>query len=286
MLRGSRSRRRAPPSDARHFQRHQGVAGWIYAARNEMHLADVFKLGYTTATPEERVKNLNTEQRNRTSQIGFFELVFARPVIDTYGAEQRLFAAIAHHRVSKGKEFFCLPLDELAAEIAAAAAATNEQVISFQCCPGCGATVRFTPLTNVSHPCQSCGIRFECDARGQVLQFRRAPAGVLDDVRLPVPNAPFAVAPIAAIPAVTLPPAASPDQEPSDARGAGLYPPRLLRSISGVIECPHCRHLQAGRASTRSLVRTECAGCGRVFDGVVERATLSGSATSTSGQRK
>ena len=65
-----------------------------------MHLPDVFKVGYTTATPRERVKGLNTEQRNRTSQIGFFKLVISRPVIDAYGAEQKLFAAIAQYRVS------------------------------------------------------------------------------------------------------------------------------------------------------------------------------------------
>ena len=147
-----------------------------------MHLPDVFKVGYTTATPRERVKGLNTEQRNRTSQIGFFKLVISRPVIDAYGAEQKLFAAIAQYRVSKGKEFYCLPPDELAAAIIAAATEVNERVVATQNCPSCGAVVRFTPLTMISHACQACGTRFVCDVRGQLLRYRRTTGGEVVEV--------------------------------------------------------------------------------------------------------
>ena len=265
-----------------------------------MHLADVFKLGYTTATPSERVKGLNTEQRNRTSQIGFFELVFARPVIDAYGAEQRLFSAISRFRVSKGKEFYCLPLDKLGAEIIAAAAAINEKVVATQNCPACGAVVRFTPLPMIHHICNECGSRFVCDARGQVLRFRPTAGDEVVDVwarctMSPVPDRrsgavqsrglplgdessssralgretdPAKV--VSAPPEVDVPVTGGSSLSLETRSAAAASPAKKSWLGGGFVTacCPSCRCRHEVAVSDGSLVKVHCERCGVLFQAI------------------
>lgn len=91
--------------DPDHYLRHSGVPGFLYVARNPFHQTGLHKLGYTTDSPEARVKMLN-EQHGTASDVGRFELVHAVPVSDSYGAENALFDVIADARVIEKREFF------------------------------------------------------------------------------------------------------------------------------------------------------------------------------------
>lgn len=261
VLTAAPKRQRSTAKADAHFKRHQGLPGWIYAARNKILQDNVFKVGYTTATPEVRVKSLNTEQRNRTSQVGFFELVFKRPVIDAYGAEQRLFAAINASRVTKGKEFFCMPLDELAAAIVAAVRDTNEQTIAFQNCPACRAVVRFTPLPMVSHLCLPCGAKFVCDERGRILRFRRVGQTQTEDVVDALPSE-------ASLPGTLLPreggPSHSKPADVAEIAGAAACQNVALQfqSSEALVACTRCGRLVGVRARPGDWVDIQCDACG------------------------
>lgn len=91
--------------DPNHYRRHSGVPGFLYAARNPFHQIGLHKLGYTTVSPEVRVKLLN-EQHDKASDVGHFELVHAVPVSASYDAEQALFDVITDARVIEKREFF------------------------------------------------------------------------------------------------------------------------------------------------------------------------------------
>jgi hypothetical protein len=91
--------------DRDHYLRHSGIPGFLYAARNPFHQTGLYKLGYTTDSPEARMKMLN-EQHSAASDVGRFELVHAVPVSDSYGAEKALFDVIADARVIEKREFF------------------------------------------------------------------------------------------------------------------------------------------------------------------------------------
>lgn len=91
--------------DPSHYRRHSGVPGFLYAARNPFHQIGLHKLGYTTVSPEARVRQLN-EQRDKASDVGHFELVHAVPVSASYDAEQALFDVISDARVIEKREFF------------------------------------------------------------------------------------------------------------------------------------------------------------------------------------
>jgi T5orf172 domain len=91
--------------DPDHYLRHSGVPGFLYAVRNPFHQTGLYKLGYTTDSPEARMKMLN-EQHGTASDVGRFELVHAVPVSDSFGAEKALFDVIADARVIEKREFF------------------------------------------------------------------------------------------------------------------------------------------------------------------------------------
>lgn len=91
--------------DPRHFNRHAGMPGHLYLARNDMHRRGVYKLGYTLGHPSERAKTLNAE----TSQmrgLGTFGIVDSAPVRAAFDAEQLLFEALTQRRISTTREFF------------------------------------------------------------------------------------------------------------------------------------------------------------------------------------
>lgn len=96
-----------PPTRVIEFDRHCGVAGLLYAAHNEFHRTDLFKLGYTTLTVDERMASLNLEHESR-SHVGFFRPVHSVPVTDTYGCEQLMFDVLNDFRVTAGREYFLL----------------------------------------------------------------------------------------------------------------------------------------------------------------------------------
>lgn len=154
-----------PPPE--HFARGFGKPGWVYVARNDMHREDIYKIGYTTDTPESRVQKLNTEQRNRTSQIGFFSLMYACAVLDAQGCEQKLFERIGRLRESERKEFVNAPLELIVGELLHIQKGDHQKTVATAACQSCGVVMRFCPLPQVVHFCPSCGTRFQCGSDGR-----------------------------------------------------------------------------------------------------------------------
>ena len=91
--------------DPEHYRRHAGVPGYLYMTRNSFYKDGLYKLGYTTLTPEARIASLNREHQ-QASDIGQFELVHSVKVTASYDAEQALFDVIAATRPVVKREFF------------------------------------------------------------------------------------------------------------------------------------------------------------------------------------
>lgn len=104
---------RAPRPTAEHFERHRGVPGWLYAARNEFHRDGLYKLGYATIAVEARMEKMNDEFAE-SAHAGEFKALFSVPVQSSRDSELQLFALLDDYRVSKGCEFFVLPLGFIA----------------------------------------------------------------------------------------------------------------------------------------------------------------------------
>ena len=99
----------APRPTAEHFERHRGIAGSLYAARNDLHREGIYKLGYTTGALEDRLRLMNADF-GQIAHAGTFRSVAVVPVSSTYDDEQTLFALLAQYRISGGREFFMLPI--------------------------------------------------------------------------------------------------------------------------------------------------------------------------------
>ncbi len=156
--------KRKPPPE--HFERGFGKAGWVYVARNNMHQDDVYKIGYTEKTPEGRVLGLNTEQRNRTSQIGFFSLVYACAVLDAQGCEQEFFRRVARLLESSKKEFVNAPLELIVGELLHIQKSDNYAKLAFEKCGECGVTFGFCPLPQAIQQCPACKRWFQYRPEG------------------------------------------------------------------------------------------------------------------------
>ena len=159
------AKQKLPPE---HFARGFGKPGWVYVARNDMHREDIYKIGYTTDTPESRVQKLNTEQRNRTSQIGFFSLMYACAVLDAQGCEQTLFERIGRLRESERKEFVNAPFELIMGELLHIQKRDHQKTVATEACQACGTVMRFCPLPQVVHFCHCCGARFQCSSDGRL----------------------------------------------------------------------------------------------------------------------
>ena len=108
-----------PTPDAEHYRRHTGVPGFLYAAQNDCHQPDLFKVGYTTLSPSARVISLNDEHA-KASDVGAFTLVHSVPVTASYDTEQALFDALKIWRLAPGREYFALPAAQICAAMDAA----------------------------------------------------------------------------------------------------------------------------------------------------------------------
>ncbi len=118
------ARKRAKAFDPAHYSRHTGVPGFLYIARNDCHQLGLYKMGYATVAPPERIKTLN-QQHKRASDVGHFSLVFASPVSGSYDAEQALFDVIAAKRVVAKREYFFERSDFLIKALQAASIFNN-----------------------------------------------------------------------------------------------------------------------------------------------------------------
>ena len=56
--------------------------GWVFLARNRFHKIDTYRLSSSVQAPGVVVKKWNEFQRTATSQIGFYEVVYAVPVVN------------------------------------------------------------------------------------------------------------------------------------------------------------------------------------------------------------
>lgn len=125
-------------------------------------VTDIYKVGYTEKTPEARVAGLNTEQRNRTSQIGFFSLAFACAVLDAQGCEQQLFKRLGRLLEHERKEFVNAPLEVIVGELLHIQKIDNANREAICTCATCGMTCSFCPLPQAIQQCPSCGQCFGC----------------------------------------------------------------------------------------------------------------------------
>lgn len=76
--------------------------GWLYAARNPSYPDSVFKIGQTTVSPSERIKQLSSS----TSVYREFELAYFVHVSDHRAAEEYVHRALDDCRITLGREFF------------------------------------------------------------------------------------------------------------------------------------------------------------------------------------
>lgn len=104
-----------------HFRRHAGIPGFLYAAKNSEHLPGLFKVGYTTLSPAQRLAELNREHLSLEAPGGY-GLVASEVTVDTFNSEQLLFDMLSVRRLSPGREFFWATADELVMLLRRAAA--------------------------------------------------------------------------------------------------------------------------------------------------------------------
>jgi len=104
-----------PPRPVRH--NFYGVAkppGWVYLARKRYHLENTYRFGASKELPEKALQTLNTKQKEATSQIGFYTVVFALPVWNTNLSRTEGWRSLAQWRLAGTRSFVRGPLDELA----------------------------------------------------------------------------------------------------------------------------------------------------------------------------
>jgi hypothetical protein len=161
------ARKKQPPG---HFERGYNQLGWVYIARNDIHKEDIYKVGYTEKTPEERVNSLNTAQKRHTGQIGFFQLIYAVAVLDSQGCEQALFKRVEKLKESPKKEFVNAPLELLIGELLNIQK-KDHALVSAKCvCSSCGQVVSFCPLPHAKLTCSFCEAEFQVSPDGSTSQ--------------------------------------------------------------------------------------------------------------------
>lgn len=87
--------------------------GIIYVIQNELHPANLYKIGYTTKLLDDRLRELNRE----TSNPGEFKVCGSYPVSDVKEAEKLCHQALEQLGYRRKKEFFRGPLDRILAEV-------------------------------------------------------------------------------------------------------------------------------------------------------------------------
>ena len=143
------------------FQKNHGKPGWVYVTRNDLMREDIYKVGCTAQQhPETRTSQLNSEQRNGTSRIGFFNLVFAVAVFDAQGCEAALLRRVEVLKESRGKEFVNAPLDLILGELLHIQKVDLQTVSATAICPSCCKPNRFSPHPYAKQFCGYCNTPF------------------------------------------------------------------------------------------------------------------------------
>lgn len=90
----------------------QNVYGYIYVAANSFFEKDVYKIGYTMDSVEERLKQLYT-----TGVPEAFYLVIKRKVLNPKEVEKKLHDKLEEYRINPQREYFQCELDEILYEL-------------------------------------------------------------------------------------------------------------------------------------------------------------------------
>lgn len=113
---------RWPAHPTRHH--YYGVSrppGWVYLARNRFHQADTYRFGAVKhRRPEQAVEAWNKGQREATSQIGFYDVVYAVPVWDTAQSRTLGWRSLRRWRMAGTRSFVRGPLSDLANALSSA----------------------------------------------------------------------------------------------------------------------------------------------------------------------
>ena len=102
------------------YERHRGIPGFLYVARNNEHRDHLFKLGYTTVSPQHRTTTLD-EQLKKAADIGKFRILHSVPVCASRDTEEALFIALRKRRVIGSREYFYADEQSLCLAVDAAA---------------------------------------------------------------------------------------------------------------------------------------------------------------------
>jgi hypothetical protein len=152
-------------ADAADFQKNHGKPGWVYVTRNDLMREDLYKVGCTAQQhPETRTTQLNSEQRNGTSRIGFFNLLFAVAVFDAQGCESALLRRLDVLKESRGKEFVNAPLELILGELLHIQKIDLQTVSASAICPSCSKLNRLAPHPYAKQFCGHCSAPFVPDS--------------------------------------------------------------------------------------------------------------------------
>ena len=87
--------------------------GIVYVIQNNLHPSDLFKVGLTTNSVEERILELNSE----TSNPGKFKVCAYFPVSDVYEAEKSCHRRLDELGLRSNKEFFSGEISKIITEV-------------------------------------------------------------------------------------------------------------------------------------------------------------------------
>ncbi len=87
--------------------------GIVYVIQNALHPSDLFKVGLTTNSVEDRIRELNSE----TSNPGEFKVCAYFPVDDVFEAEKECHRRLDDLGLRSSKEFFCGEIAQILTEV-------------------------------------------------------------------------------------------------------------------------------------------------------------------------
>jgi T5orf172 domain len=109
----------------------EGVPGFVYIARNDMHGEHIYKVGGTSLLQAHlRIDTLNrTYSKGREAALGFFELHYDAETLDAGGAEKLAHESLKRYRLKNAgaTEFFKAPIHDIMAAIDIAVKTVNEK---------------------------------------------------------------------------------------------------------------------------------------------------------------
>lgn len=94
-----------------------GQDGWIGILRNPVYRANVFRLVGGVTSPIERAKQLDAAARERTTGIGYFEVVYQVGLSSARAAFETVKRSLRSHAMPTGTNFYEIPLSSILTEV-------------------------------------------------------------------------------------------------------------------------------------------------------------------------